>query len=191
MSVLLLAGSPSPSSRSSRLLDVIARPLRARGLATARLAVRDLPAEPLIAGDASDPHIAGALTRVARADAVVIATPVYKAAYSGVLKLLLDLLPQDGLRGKVVLPIACGGGAAHTLALDYALRPVLASLAPAQILASVYAVESQISITRGDEVLLDAPLERRLLEGADALACWLAASSRVRIEAGRTEEVAP
>ena len=40
--------------------------------------------------------------------AVVIATPVYKAAYSGILKAFLDLLPQDGLDGKLVLPTPAG-----------------------------------------------------------------------------------
>lgn len=40
---------------------------------------------------------------------VILATPVYKAAYSGLLKTFLDLLPQGGLRDKVVLPIARNG----------------------------------------------------------------------------------
>src|SRR5256885_12419558 len=40
---------------------------------------------------------------------VVVATPIYKASYSGVLKSFLDLLPQFGLAGKVVLPLATGG----------------------------------------------------------------------------------
>ncbi|WP_372430482.1 NAD(P)H-dependent oxidoreductase [Janibacter melonis] len=49
------------------------------------------------------------------------------------LKTFLDLLPQDALRGKVVLPVATGGSPAHVLSVDYALRPVLASLAPSAI----------------------------------------------------------
>ncbi len=57
---------------------------------------------------------------------MVIGTPVYKAAYSGLLKSLLDLLPQYALAGKTVLPLATGGSTAHVLAIDYALRPVLA-----------------------------------------------------------------
>jgi FMN reductase len=57
-----------------------------------------------------------------------VATPVYKASYSGLLKSWLDLMPQFGLTGKAVLPLATGGSAAHALALDYALRPVLTSM---------------------------------------------------------------
>ncbi|GAA3495112.1 hypothetical protein GCM10019016_022120 [Streptomyces prasinosporus] len=44
-----------------------------------------------------------------QADGVVIGTPVYKAAYSGLLTALLDLLPQYALTGKTVLPLATGG----------------------------------------------------------------------------------
>ena len=67
------------------------------------------------------------------ADAIVVATPVYQAAYSGLLKVFLDLLPQFAFRGKAVLPIVTGGSPAHVLAVDYALRPVLANLGAAHI----------------------------------------------------------
>ena len=78
------------------------------------------------------------------ADAIVVGTPIYKASFSGVLKTFLDLLPQDGLAGKIVLPLATGGSQSHMLALDYALRPVLASLAPRHILPSIYATSEQL-----------------------------------------------
>ena len=45
-----------------------------------------------------------------------MATPIYKASYSGVLKAFLDLLPQFAFGGKVVLPLLTGGTAAHVLA---------------------------------------------------------------------------
>lgn len=63
-----------------------------------------------------------------QADGLIVATPVYKAAYSGALKTLLDLLPERALQGKVVLPLATGGTVAHLLAVDYALKPVLSTL---------------------------------------------------------------
>jgi FMN reductase len=76
---------------------------------------------------------------------VVVATPVYKAAYSGILKAFLDLLPQFGLTNKLVLPLATGGSQSHMLALDYALRPVLSSLNPKHVLPSIYATEAQVT----------------------------------------------
>ena len=77
----------------------------------------------------------------------MVATPVYKAAYSGVLKVFLDLLPQSALKGKTVLPLATGGSPHHMLALDYALRPVLQSLAARHILPGVYATDGQVTLT--------------------------------------------
>jgi FMN reductase len=100
--------------------------------------------EALLRADPGDAVLREALALVAEADAIVVGTPVYKASFSGVLKVFLDLLPQDGLAGKLVLPVATGGSQSHMLALDYALRPVLASLAPRHILPSIYAASSQL-----------------------------------------------
>src|SRR5437763_1648774 len=109
MNVLLLGGSPSSPSTTWRLLQLVGERLAALGLGTVALQVRELPAQALLRGDATDPAIAAAAALVAGADAIVVGTPVYKAAYSGVLKLFLDLLPQDGLAGKLVLPLATAG----------------------------------------------------------------------------------
>ena len=86
------------------------------------------------------------LDQVAKARVLVVATPVYKAAYSGVLKVFLDLLPQTALKGKTVLPWP--RAAARTmLALDYALRPVLQSLGAKHILPGIYATDSQVTLS--------------------------------------------
>jgi FMN reductase len=90
--------------------------------------------------------VRAAIDMVHRASALVIATPVYKAAYSGVLKVFLDLLPQTAFKDKLVLPLATGGSPNHMLALDYALRPVLQSLGARHILPGVYATDSQVTL---------------------------------------------
>jgi len=84
---------------------------------------------------------------------VVIATPIYKAAYSGILKAFLDLMPQFGLTGKVVLPLATGGSPAHVLAIDYALRPVLSSLNPLHIVSGLFLAEKQLERTESGLVI--------------------------------------
>jgi FMN reductase len=144
MQILLLGGSPSAPSTTWRLLQLVGERLASLGHRTAALQVRELPAEALLRGDLSDPAIAEAAALVAGADAVVVGTPVYKASFSGVLKTFLDLLPQDGLAGKLILPLATGGSQSHMLAIDYALRPVLASLGPRQILPAIYATSDQL-----------------------------------------------
>ena len=148
--ILLLAGSPSEPSRSAALLDAVAQRLHAHHAQTnaaftvESLSIRELDAPALVLANWSHPQIVAALARVAQAQLIVVATPVYKAAYSGLLKVFLDLLPQTALAGKTVLPLATGGSSHHMLALDYALRPVLQSLSARHILPGVYATDLQI-----------------------------------------------
>ena len=144
MSIVALAGSPSAPSRSTALLrHALSRidPAAAR----TEIVLRDLPAAALVRADLDDPAIRRAREQVAAARLVVIATPIYKASFSGLLKTFLDLLPQDALRGKTVLALGSGGSAAHLLALDYALKPVLAALGARHILDSVFAVDAQFA----------------------------------------------
>lgn len=170
MTILLIGGSPSVVSRTGRLLHHIGTLLEQEGFRVEALQVRDLPAQALLYADFKHPDIIAAQQLVERADAIVFATPVYKAAYSGILKSFIDLLPQFGLRGKVVLPIASGGSPAHTLVLDYALRPVLSSLYPKQILDSIYAVEQQLVWTEEGGLALDHAIESRVRDGVHDLA---------------------
>jgi FMN reductase len=163
-SVLIISGSPSSTSRTERLAASIAGRLAARDVAASLLDVRDLPAEDLLHARIDAPKIAEALARVAAADGVVVATPIYKAAYSGLLKTFLDVLPQFGLRGKVVLPIATGGTVAHVLAIDYALRPVLNSLDPLHVINGLFVLDKQITVLETGQIELDSEAQNRLEE---------------------------
>jgi FMN reductase len=169
MTVLLIAGSPSERSRSAALLDAVAKRLQFRGVQVERLHIRDLSAQALILADFGHPTISHALGRVAKADVVVVATPVYKAAYSGVLKVFLDLLPQTALAGKTVLPLATGGSPNHMLALDYALRPVLQSLGAKHILSGIYATDSQVTVTESGAYEVSAEIGERLDQSVNTL----------------------
>ena len=170
MTVLLIAGSPSAPSRSAVLLDAVAARLALRDVPVDRIAIRELAAHALLLGEASHPAIQHAAEQLRRADAIVIATPVYKAAYSGVLKVFLDLLPQSALKGKTVLPLATGGSPHHMLALDYALRPVLQSLAARHILPGVYATDGQVTLQPEGAYQLQSELAQRLDDAVDTLA---------------------
>jgi FMN reductase len=66
-----------------------------------------------------------AVDRIAAAAAVLIAAPVYRASYPGVLKNLLDIVPVGALQGKPVGIVAMGGSAHHYLGVDTQLRQVL------------------------------------------------------------------
>ena len=173
MSILLLGGSPQLPSSSSRLLLHIGEQLALQGHSYAQLHVRDLLARALLLADYDDAAIARAVRAVADADAIVIATPIYKASYTGLLKAFLDLLPQDGLAGKLVLPLATGGGHAHTLALDYALRPVLHALGAKQVFTSIYANAQQLAWHEEGGLSLDAPIADRVQAGIEELSTGL------------------
>ncbi|MGW4026501.1 NADPH-dependent FMN reductase [Streptomyces sp. NPDC005009] len=153
--VLSVSGSPSATSRTARLLRHLDERLIAQGHEVIALDVRTLPADALLGADFRHPAIVEATALFDRADGVVIGTPVYKAAYSGLLKSLLDLLPQYALEGKTVLPLATGGSTAHVLAIDYALRPVLSSMGASHIVPGWFTLDKDI--TGGDDALTLAP----------------------------------
>ena len=128
MTVLAILGSPSQTSRTAKLVDRAADILQAADIQLQRSSIHDFPAQALLHADFSSEAVKQFQQRVARAQGIIIATPVYKAAYAGALKVLLDLIPEGGLTGKPVLPLASGGSPGHLLAVDYAIKPVLAAL---------------------------------------------------------------
>jgi FMN reductase len=126
--VVVIVGSPSEPSRTAFVLRHLADRLRREGHTVTDVVVRDLPAGELVEGRVEHPAVTRAVAAVESADGVVVATPIYKASFSGVLKVFLDVLPQRAFRGKPVQAIGTAGSAAHLLAIDYALGPVLAAL---------------------------------------------------------------
>lgn len=184
MNILLISSSPNAISRSGALLQALSQKLeKIAGSSQQRLVIRDLPAQSLLHADWNNATLAQAIAAVDRADALVIATPVYKAAYSGLLKAFLDLLPQYGLRDKAVLPLATGGSPNHMLALDYALRPVLQSMGPRLVLPSVYAVDSQITTQTLGGYQIAQEVQTRL----DEVVALLAQARTYLASAPRTE----
>jgi len=159
--VVALSGNPRPGSRTRDAARATAARLSAL-LGGDPATVVDL-AE--LAGELLTPvHPAAdaALARVAAADLVVVATPVYKASYTGLLKAFLDLYGADGLAGVVAVPLVVSGGAAHALAGEVHLRPVLVELGAVVPARSLALTEAQL----GD---LDAALDAWLARAAEPL----------------------
>ncbi|MFG2582982.1 NADPH-dependent FMN reductase [Streptomyces malaysiensis] len=171
--VLSVSGSPSATSRTGRLLRHLDARLAGQGHHVIPLDVRTLPPEVLLGADPGHPAIQDAARLVEKADGVVIGTPVYKAAYSGLLKTLLDLLPQYALAGKAVLPLATGGSPAHVLAVDYALRPVLTSMGADHVLPGWFVVDKHITVAPDGTVTLPADTAREVYRVADAFSTAL------------------
>lgn len=168
--ILAIAGSPTYPSRTYNLLEYSAQQLQSFGIQTEILSVRDIPAEVLAYGQYDSPALEQPKQLLEQADGVIISTPIYKAAYTGVLKAFLDLLPQKALSGKTILPIATGGTIAHLLAIDYALKPVLSELGARRFITTVYAIDKQIQRQDDGKIQLEAELEQRLKQSLQELA---------------------
>jgi FMN reductase len=142
--ILAVSGSPSPISRTTAVVEHVSQRLVREGHDVDVLYLRELPAHPLLHADLSDPFIAGARDRLAQADAVVLGTPVYKASFSGLLKVWFDSVTQLALTGKTVLPLATGGSLTSVLALDYSLRPVLSAMGAAHVVPGYFVLDKLV-----------------------------------------------
>lgn len=189
--IVLISGSPAGNSRSATLLEYVAGVLRESGAQTTELAVRNLPPDELLFPRGDAPPIQRLLRDVKAAHAIVIATPVYKGSFSGALKVLLDLLPENGLAEKAVLPIATAGGQRHALAVEYALIPVLSTLGATHILGSVYAIDSQFHTKLTGKWGFEADLAIRLRRAADELFSSARAASLAQAQAAASVRAAP
>ncbi len=191
--IVTIAGSPSSISSSDALLSHVTRRILRAGHQVTPLVLRELPPAALLSADVTDPAIAAAVQTVEDADAVVIVSPVYKAAYSGLLKVFLDLLPQFGFRGKSVLPLVTGGSPAHVLAVDYALRPVLNSLGADHIAQGWFVLASHLRVFPDGGVLIDPASAVPVAEVTDNFLAALGRhtpSSAVPTGRGRVSSVA-
>lgn len=175
--VLAIAGSPSHPSRTYSLLEEAAKRLGSANIETKVLSVRDLPAEVLAFGQYDSPALAEPQALLEKASGLIIATPIYKAAYTGVLKAYLDLLPQKALVGKIILPIATAGTIAHLLAIDYALKPVLSELGARHFISTVYAVDKQIQRQPDGAIQIDEEIEQRFSQSLEEFIAALSEAS--------------
>jgi FMN reductase len=142
--ILAVSASPSRRSRTRVALGIATSQLRELGHSVDVLHLRSLPPGPLLLAEFDNPSLMLSARRLVAADAVVLATPVFKASYSGLLKVWLDLQSQFALAGKTILPLATGGSLANALALDYALRPVLASMGASQVVQGHFLTDLHI-----------------------------------------------
>ena len=125
--IAVLVGNPQPASRTRLVAEEVAVVLGVRGGADvdATIDLADV-AETLFRFP--EPGVDELLDRVAAADVAVIASPTYKAAYTGLLKAFLDRYGSDGLRGVTAVPVLTIGAPTHALAVETTLRPLLVEL---------------------------------------------------------------
>jgi FMN reductase len=146
--IVALVGNPRPGSRTAAVASSVAERFRLDGEPVDVVELADLG--PALLDWSAQPEVEAALTAVAGCRLVVVATPTYKASYTGLLKAFFDRYSSGALRGTASVAVMVGAAAHHTLAVDAHLRPLLAELGSTCV-AGIYVLESDLE--RLDEVL--------------------------------------
>jgi len=168
------AGLSQPSTTrllADRLSAATDRALRLAGedVRVEVVELRDLAhgiTDHLLTGFASG-ALADAIRLVREADAVVAVTPIFSASYSGLFKSFFDVLEDGTLEGKPVLLGATAGTARHSLALEFAVRPLFSYLRADVVPTAVFAAAEDFGGSGPDG--LSARVERAGRELADAV----------------------
>jgi FMN reductase len=144
-SVGIVVGNPKPRSRTLGVAEVVARAAAgAAGLECAEPVTVDLAELGPQLFDWSSPAVKDAVTAVRGCALVVVASPTYKASYTGLLKSYLDWFSTTDLSGVTVVPLMVGAGPQHALAVEVHLRPVLVELGATLPTRGLYVLESQL-----------------------------------------------
>jgi FMN reductase len=143
LQIVTVVGNPRPDSRTHTLARTLAAELASTwpgaGVSDVDLAVLG----PRVL-DQADEAAAAAVKEVLAADVLVIASPTYKATYSGLLKAFLDRLGTGSLAGKTAVPILLGGAPNHLLAVDVHFTPLLLELGAAVPARGLFVLESEV-----------------------------------------------
>lgn len=155
--VVVAAGTSVPSS--TRMLadqlttatrDALAR--RGHTVEVTVIEARDLAHEVVDATFTRFPgeKLGAAIGAIGRADGLIAVTPIYNQSYSGLFKSLFDVIDPGTLAGVPVALGATGGTARHSLAVDYALRPMFAYLKADIVPTSVFAAAEDFGAVTTD-----------------------------------------
>jgi FMN reductase len=154
--LVVLVGHPRPGSRTHGIAGRAGYLLRG-ALAAERVA---FPAPSLVdlaelAPSLLDRHSRDGAAQVAvrtvrEASLLLVASPTFKGAYSGLLKVFLDLLPRDGLDTTIVVPLMTAGLPQHRTAVEHTLRPVLLELSACLPTVGISVLEPELD--RFDDV---------------------------------------
>jgi FMN reductase len=138
MRIAVVCGNPRPKSRTLEAALFVAERLTGQ------------PADVVLDLVDIGPHLLGwgdpvgteAVQSVQACDVAVFASPTYKGAYTGLLKLFLDQIPTDGLNGVIAFPLMLGAALGHAMAPDLLLKPVLVELGAACPARGLYLLET-------------------------------------------------
>ena len=112
----------------------------------------------------------GAIETVTGADGLIAVTPIFSASYSGLFKTFFDVLARDALVSKPTSLAATAGTARHSLALEFAMRPLFAYLRATVAPTAVFAASEDWAGGDGVSRALGERIRRAAGELADLIA---------------------
>ena len=139
MSVAVVVGNPKPRSRTYEAAHLVAEKLTGRQ-PDLSVDLADLGGALL---DWSDASVGAVVTAVHDSDLVIVASPTYKATYTGLLKLFLDRIATGALADVTAVPMMLGGHWRHALAAELLLKPVLVELGATCPTRGLFLLESE------------------------------------------------
>ena len=104
-------------------------------------------------------HVEQHLQEIEQADVLLVATPVYRASFTGLFKHLFDFVDQFALVDKPVLLAASGGSDRHALVIEHQLRPLFSFFQANTLPIGVYATEADFSNYKVSSNTLQARIE--------------------------------
>jgi FMN reductase len=151
MKVRIVVGNPNVDSRTRRVAEQFAERLFPAERVVEIVELAAYQDELFSRGSERAKELTA---RVLDSDVVILASPTYKASYTGLLKAFLDRYPERGLAGLTVIPVMTGGSAAHTLAPQTSLIPLLVELGAMVPSRGLYFITDQME--RVDEIVAAA-----------------------------------
>jgi FMN reductase len=145
MSLTIVVGNPKAGSRTLGVAQATARALGVRGVDVESTTVIDLA---VVAPELFNPEssqVGDLLAEVAASDLVIVASPTFKASYTGLLKVFFDRHSTNALAGTIAVGLMTGAAPIHALAVDVHLRPLLIELGASLPTRNLYVVESQFN----------------------------------------------
>jgi FMN reductase len=168
--VVVSAGASDPSSTqmlADRIAAATVTHARERDLtvAVSTIELRTLANEiaAALVSQVNGPGLNAAIDKLAVADGIVAATPIYKAGVSGLFKSFFDLLDNDLLIAKPIAAAATAGTARHALVVDEAMRSLFAYMRALTIPTAVFATTEDWADTVLEKRIDRAALELLLL----------------------------
>lgn len=105
--------------------------------------------------------------KLSAADALIVATPIFAASYSGLFKMFFDSLDTDALNAMPIVIAATAGTARHQLVLDYAVRPLMSYFRAHVMPTGIFAATEDFGNEQG------ASLQKRIARAAEELLPYL------------------